>query len=117
MKIQSVIVAAVLACGCTSLTNTTKEKAVNTGGRMYGVRIDTAANTSGSIAPSVVFGSAEWNYLSLPADTKNAQIIVDSQEAGWFTNSIRARRRCTIVISESPLVQDIPVPDLTEEQK
>lgn len=92
--------------GC-ALMKTTKEKAVNTGGRVYGIRVDTAASTGGTVAPSVVFGSAEWNYLSIPADAKNARVTVTSEEAGWFTSSIKARRRCTIELSDSPLAADI----------
>jgi hypothetical protein len=97
----------VFSSGC-ALTKTTKEKAVNTGGRAYGIRVDTAASTGGTIAPSVVFGSAEWSYLSIPADTKNARLTVESEEAGWFTNSVKARRRVTIDLSESPLAADLP---------
>lgn len=94
--------------GCGTLAKNTKEKAVNTGGRVYGIRVDSSAGTAGNIAPSVVFGSAEWNYLSIPADTKNARVTVTSEEAGWFTNSIQAKRTCTIVLSESPLAEDRP---------
>jgi hypothetical protein len=97
----------VFSSGC-ALMKTTKEKAVNTGGRLYGIRVDTAASTGGTIAPSVVFGSAEWSYLSIPADTKNARLTVESEEAGWFTNSVKARRRVTIDLSESPLAADLP---------
>lgn len=105
-----VVLAAVvgMTVGCGSLLKTTREKAVNTGGRIYGMRIDTAASTGGNVAPSVVFGSAEWSHLSIPADVKNARLTVESEEAGWFTSSIKARRRVTIDLSESPLATDPP---------
>ena len=101
--------------GCASLAKNTKEKAINTGGRVYGIRVDSAAGTAGNLAPSVVFGSAEWNYLSVPADTKNARITVDSAEAGWFTSAIQARRRVTIELSESPFAEDLTEPENPDE--